>query len=74
MSDQTDPTDANIYWGVVRNQSNRIGYFELEEIGNGKWVAVLEDVEFNFRSNATHYLDALADAIAKYRQANPIRT
>lgn len=73
MSDNTPTTaaDSDIYWGVIRNQSNRIGYIELEHLTGNKWVAVLEDQEFTFRSTATHYLDALADAILRYRKTNP---
>lgn len=57
----------NIYWAVVRNQAARTSYIELTHIKGTRWVAVLDEHEFRFRSRHTEFLSVLIDALAVYQ-------
>lgn len=59
----------DIYWGVIRNQKDRYTYIELEDLGNGKWVVLLEDQEFTIKTDSTNFFDILYEALAKNRPA-----
>jgi hypothetical protein len=61
-------TDTTIYWSVVRNQTKRVGYLELEYLGNKRWSAVLDENEFKFQTAETEYWKVLQAAI----QARPV--
>lgn len=56
-----------IYWGVIRNQAERTSYIELTHIKGTRWVAVLGEHEFRFRTRHTEFLDVLREALAVYQ-------
>jgi len=64
--EETESTNT-VYWAVVRDRTERSTYIELADLGKGKWVAVLDDDEFIFRTTATHFYDVLSVALAELK-------
>jgi hypothetical protein len=56
-------TTTDIYWAVIRNQTVRSTYIELEFLGGKRWNAVLGDQEFKFRTEATEFFEVLEAAL-----------
>lgn len=65
MCTMTSPTDTDkiIYWAVIRNQTNRHGYLELAHQSGARWLAVMDDFEYKFKTESTEFLHVLKAAL-----------
>lgn len=62
IATQPEPT---IYWAVVRNQTTRHTYIEIEHLGKNKWGVVLDDLEMTIKSDSPEFFDVLAAALTE---------
>lgn len=63
--------DDNVYWGVIRNKSDRFSYIEIAEGEAGRWNVVLDTDEYTLRvpiGSSPDFYELLSMALAK-RQA-----
>lgn len=58
-------TETTIYWSVVRNQTDRHTYIELDHLGKNKWGVVLDDLEFTVKSDSPDFWDVLQAALTE---------
>lgn len=57
--------NENIFWAVVRNQTDRHSYIEVAHIEGNKWQVVLGYDEYTIRTTKTDFFEILQLALQK---------
>lgn len=61
-------SNKNLFWAVVREQTDHHLYIELEDLGRNRWQAVIGTDEFTFRTKEKDFLTVMKLAIETHQE------